>query len=487
MQLRRFLNALSPTQTAFLGSLLLSLTALLTSPIINRDGLLYVETARIFLQSDLATAFSTFDWPFLSVLMAIFSKLTGIVPENSGHILNVFFMAGACALTVNCAERRMPEAAWATCLVILALPGFNNYRDELIREYGCWFFTVLSFWLALRWSESPRWKSGLLIQAALCAAVLFRLEALAFFAAMVLWQFCSAPAGERIRRLLMISSIPFACIFASMCLILAKRLAPTGRLNIFADFFDLARKRELFDIKVQALSAALIPYARNQAETILFMGSLAIIPLKFIRQLELFLIPALFLFRGYPLRQTLSRLPLFAWAFLAHVVVLSFFVIDMQFLAGRYVAVLGLLAAPFIGCGLKKLMDWFPKWNVLILSLCFLTMGDNVISWSRGQTHLLDAGKWLAANVPANSRIYIDSNRTAYYAGWKLNRVSAYEIREEATEEMWRGDFDWVIVEIPDDNAWLDSWLDRTNLQLHKRFSNAKKDSVIVATPKRLP
>ena len=487
MQLRRFLNALSPTQTAFLGSLLLSLTALLTSPIINRDGVLYVETARIFLQSDLATAFSTFDWPFLSVLMAIFSKLTGIVPENSGHILNVFFMAGTCALTVNCAERRMPEAAWATCLVILALPGFNNYRDELIREYGCWFFTVLSFWLALRWSELPSWTTGLLTQVTLFAAVLFRPEALAFFAALILWQFCSAPHGERIRRLLMIGSIPLAGMVVCLFFILAKRLAPSGRLNILAGFFDLARKRELFDTKAQALAAALIPYARNQAETIVFMGSLAIIPLKFIRQLELFLIPVLFLFRGYPLRQTLSRLPLFAWAFMAQVAVLSFFVIDMQFLAGRYVAVLGLLAAPFIGCGLKKLMDWFPKWNVLILSLCFLTMGDNVISWNRGQTHLLDAGKWLAANVPANSRIYIDSNRTAYYAGWKLDRVRAYEIREEASEEMRRGDFDWVIVEIPDDNTWLDSWLDRTNLQLQKRFSSAKRDSVIVATPKQVP
>ncbi len=487
MQLRRFIDTFSPTQAAFLGSLLLSLVALLTSPIINRDGLLYVETARIFLQSDLATALSTFDWPFLSVLMALFSRLTGIGLENSGHILNAFFMAGTCALTVNCAERRMPEAAWATCLVVLALPGFNHYREELIREYGCWFFTTLSFWLALRWSESPRWKGGLLIQASLCAAVLFRLEALAFFAALILWQFCSAPAGERIRRLLMIGSIPFSCIFASMCLILAKKLAPTGRLNIFADFFDLARKRELFDIKVQALSAALIPYARNQAETILFMGSLAIIPLKFIRQLELFLIPSLFLFRGYPLRQTLSRLPLFAWAFMAQVGVLSFFVIDMQFLAGRYVAVLGLLAAPFIGCGLKKLMDWYPKWNVIILLLCFLTMGDNVISWNRGQTHLLDAGKWLAANVPADGRIYIDSNRTAYYAGWKLGKVRAYEIREEAIGEMQRGDFDWVIVEIPDDNGGIDIWLERANLQQHKRFSNAKKDSVIVAVPKHVP
>ena len=71
------------------------------------------------------------------------------------------------SLMTDCAGRKYPEAVWPICLVLLALPGLNHYRDEILREYGCWFFFMLTFWLSLRWSESPRWPMALLAQLAL--------------------------------------------------------------------------------------------------------------------------------------------------------------------------------------------------------------------------------------------------------------------------------------------------------------------------------
>ena len=218
---------LSPVQAAFLGSLILSLIAVLSTPTINRDGILYVETARIFLQDGLSAAFKSFNWPFLPILMAVVSKLTGLGLEITGRLLNALFMGGACALTVSIARKKNPEIAWATCLVVLALPGMNHYREELLREYGCWFFVMLALWLAQRWSNQPRWRGAFVVQAALGTAALFRPEALALFPALIAWQWFEAPSDERRLRLMMLGALPFA----AACLVLAFAFVTTQGLS----------------------------------------------------------------------------------------------------------------------------------------------------------------------------------------------------------------------------------------------------------------
>ncbi|MBK8524401.1 MAG: hypothetical protein IPL58_09980 [Betaproteobacteria bacterium] len=167
-RLPRWLN---PVATALAGSLLLSLVARLGSTI-NRDGMLYINTAQAFLDGGFAAAKASFAWPFLSIGIALVSKLTGLGLENAGYLLNALFMAGACALMVACVVRRAPELAWWSCLTVLALPGFNEYRNELLREFGCWFFVMLACWLALRWEEKPSWPGAVAIQLSVGTAAL---------------------------------------------------------------------------------------------------------------------------------------------------------------------------------------------------------------------------------------------------------------------------------------------------------------------------
>ena len=108
-----------------------------------------------------------------------------------------------------------PEAVWPICLVLLALPGLNHYRDEILREYGCWFFFMLAFWLSLRWSDTPRWGTALLIQLALGISALFRPEALIFFPALLLWQWFASPSGKKCQRMFMIAGLPALAIAAA--------------------------------------------------------------------------------------------------------------------------------------------------------------------------------------------------------------------------------------------------------------------------------
>ena len=323
---------ITPPRAAFLGSLILSLIAVCTSPAINRDGMLYVDTARAFLNGGFSAANGIFNWPFLPILMALVSKSTGLGLEGSGYLLNALFLAGTCSLIVDCAKRNFFEATWSICLVVLALPGLNHYRDEILREYGCWFFFTLSFWLAVRWSETPSIKLALALQLALVIAALFRPEALVFFPTLAIWQLFSAPEGQKWRRTVMIFGLPLTGIAILIALLLSGQLE-TGRLS--GEFGRINFSR--FDQKAKILASALIPYARDQAKTILFLGSIAIIPLKFIKQLSIFVVPLLFVYSKISNRTVFSRFQPFAWAFIAHLLVLAVFVLDMQFLAGRYV------------------------------------------------------------------------------------------------------------------------------------------------------
>ena len=470
---------ITPARTVFVGSLILSLLAALTSPAINRDGMLYVEAARSFQLEGFDAAKAVFNWPFLPILMALLSSLSGLSLEHSGLVLNAFLLAGAFALMANCAHRKFPEAIWPICLTLLALPGLNHYRDELLREYGCWFFVMLSFWLATRWSERTRWSTALAAQFALGFATLFRPEAAAFFAALFLWQLFAPNTKEKLHRLIVIGALPLFGMASILFLFLSGQLESGSR--IAGEFGRISAAR--FDAKALALADALIPYARDQAKTILFFGSIAIIPLKFIKQLGVFLIPLLLLACSPLLRSALNRWQLFSWSFIIHLVVLSVFVLDIQFLAGRYVIVLHFLAAPLIGFGLWLLMQRIPKWKTLIVTVSLLLSLSNAASFSPKKTHAINAGAWLSANAKDSPRVYMESSLAGHYAGWRLRREAPLINRSELSTLVAQEKYDLLVFEITPQEPDISPWLEQHGLRQIQRFGNSSGTQIVIASP----
>ncbi|MBW7901196.1 MAG: glycosyltransferase family 39 protein [Rhodocyclaceae bacterium] len=468
---------LTPVGAAFAGSLLLSLVARLPG-LINRDGILYVNVAQVFIEAGFGAAQEVFSWPFFPALIGIFSRITGLDPESAGYLLNALFMAGACALLVAGCRRQQPETAWMVCLTTLALPGLNEYRNELLREYGCWFFTMLAFWLAIRWSERPRWPAALAVQASLAIAALFRPEALALLAALIGWQAFTAPRGERLRRLAMIGAP--ALVGAAVLLILyaTGSLAQGNRLAGDLGRLDLER----FNLKAQAIAAVLPEFAQKNAHTILLVGSLAVIPVKFFGKIGIFLVPLLAFLTGRQVRQALAVHAPFAWGFGVHLLVLAVFVTDLQFLAGRYVAPLYLMGAPFLGWGLLQLVRRIPHWRWPILATAIILMFANVVSLSPGKTHFVDAGKWLSANATDSPRVYIESGRAAYYAGWK-HRNRPPETRNTLAEALSRGEYDLLVLEVSREETGFEKWAEGAGLRIVQRFAHSGNDDVIVAEP----
>jgi hypothetical protein len=470
---KAFLFALGPVRAVFLGSLLLSFIALQKGTL-NRDGMLYVETARIFTEQGFHAAMANFNWPFLSMLMGWLSLLTGLDLETSGHLINAIFMAGACALLVACAKRMFPEAVWYVCLVLLALPGFNEYRDELLREYGSWFFIMLAIWLALRWSDAPRWPLAIASQLALCLAALFRPEALALSLALICWQGFTAPAGERWRRLAIIGSLPIIG-FAALLVLLAVGEFNFGRLPSDFQRFFLTN----FSKHAMAIAGVLPEYGQPQASLILFVGSLAIVPLKFAGKLGVFVVSLLLAFGNRTARDVLVRAGPFAWAFLLHYLVLCVFVLEAQFLAGRYVGLLLLFSAPVTGYGLWRMCQRFPRWRTAILAVVALALVANVVSIGSPKQYYKEAGAWLASNAIESPKVYVESARAAFYAGWRYNGTAPD--RPKLENGLARGEYDLVVLEVSRNEPDIEPWLSRLGLCRVIAFEHTNSDAVVIA------
>ena len=474
----------APVWVTFAASLILSGIALSAGGL-NRDGMLYAEAARAFLEGGLPAAKAVFSWPFLAVLMGGVSRLTGLAPDTSGHVLNALFLAGACALLVAMVRKQEPQLAWLAGLVVLALPGLNDYRNELIREYGCWFFTLVAFRLALEWPEQPSWRLGLAIQAALAVAVLFRPEAAVFYVAVLVWQQPQASTQSRLKRALMLGVPPALALAALLFAQSSGALPASSRLAAEISRFDFSG----FDATAKAMGQAFNPYARDSAQTahaILFFGSLALIPWKLLWKFGPFLVPLL-AFASLPERRAaLARFSLLGTAFVCHTLVLAVFVLRQQFVSGRYLGPLLLFATPFVALGLKALFDRFPRWRWPLLALCVVLAISNVASFGGAKKrHFRDAGQWLAAQAPVEDpSIYLESGRTAHYAGWRYTAHAGPSLeREKIAAAVAAGRYRLVILEVSRKDKDFPDWLTRSGLHEIRRFAGDSGEAVVVAEP----
>ena len=478
-------SLLHPVWMTFFVSIVLSVIAVLSNTL-NRDGMLYVEAARAFMQDGMSAATAVFSWPFLPILMGWCSLLTGLDPEFCGHLLNILFMAGACALLVAVTARAFPELGWFTALVVLAIPGLNEYRHELIREYGCWFFTMLSFWAAQHWAENPRWRTCLVIHLSLLLAALFRPEALVFYPCLLAWQFFHAKREGRWKRLLMLGGIPVVLFCLLLSSYLSGMLPETSRLAAELARFDFLSR---FDSTARNMGMAFNFYAREEAETahvILFFGSLAIIPFKFLLKTGVFLLPL-----GYAFflpdrrRETLARLSIFSWAFAGHALMLAVFVLQQQFLSGRYIALLLLFSAPLAALGLRQAVLCYPRIKSVLVAICLAIMFANVVSLKPDKAHFVDAGKWMAANIENGNRVYIESARAAHYAGFGFSAFNAARLsREMLAERIAAGQYDVLVLEVSRKESDIGSWIANAGLQEMRRFLHPNGDAIIVLRTK---
>lgn len=483
-RVRALLERIGPVPAAFAASLLLSWVAA-QGRLLNRDGIYYLDTARTLIEEGFGAAMRVGEWNFLPLLIAALAAATPLGLEAAARTLDALLLAGACALLVDCVRRRAPEAAWAAVLVALAMPAYNQYRGEILREYGFWFFSLLAFWLAMRRPAGSGWRGLLASQFALLAAALFRLEAVAFFAALMLWRAAAAPPGARVREALAAAALPIALALPAALLLAGGAVGPPPRLLYYLDAIDPRHKAALFEQAAARLAdlVLLTKYSREEAVYVLVVGLLAIIPVKFLKMSGLLLIPFVYGFKDGGLRKNLAPWQPLPWAFAVYALVLAAFVTHLMFLTGRYVSMLNLLAVPLAAVGFARLAGRHPRWRPLLVALALLMAVANAVSLSPPRTQIPEAGNWLRQNA-AELRVGMETSRIAYYAGWKLARVRIQE-RQALADALAAGDLDLAAFEIDGGEAGTGAWLAQNRLAEVRRFAGPRGAAVILAAPAR--
>lgn len=467
--------------TAFLASVLLSLIAILGSDDLNRDGMLYVDAARALMSDGWDAARARFDWLFMPALIGGASLVTGLEPEVAAHGLGALLLGTMCALAVLISARVFPGAAWAACLVVLAMPAFNAYRDHIIREFGFWCFTLVAIWGALRWSERQTWGAAVGCQLALVVAAAFRVEALAFIPVVVVWQLYAVRQCMTAALVVKVFALPLFAIAAACASLAFDVLEVGGRLKGYWLAVDFVGKEARFDAHVGDFQSSVLPeLSRSDAHYMLLFGLLSAIPVKFAKGLGIFIVPLLF---SAPAIRWRNGSALLNGMFVIYCLILAAFVTEKLFVTGRYVSYLNLLAVPVVAFGCLTMVQRWPRLKWWLVAVAVVAILANVVSFSKPKPQFKEAAAWLVQNVPDASRVYVEGRRVRYHAGYPLIDDLPHE---KVIRSSRRKAFDLFVVERDDDAdpAALPAWLAQHQMELVTRFDGPGTD-VLVLKPRQ--
>ena len=445
---------------------------------VGKDGAFYLDIARQMSEQGLFGGPLRFDWPGFLMLLAGTHRLLGVPLELAAYLWCALFMAGSCALLVATVRRLRPDAAWWAVLTVLAVPAFNEQRGEILREFGFWFFSALTLWLAVLWQQRGGWWRAALIHLAIGMAVVFRLEAVLLLPALFLCQLPRLGSRQGWLELMQLAGLPLLVL-----VLLGGALLESGqasqRVGYYLQLLDPRTLQAAFAAKAQALNdAVFVLYMEDQAGAILLGMLLSAVVLFFL----MFSGPLGLLFlsgagwRG--LAGFWREFRLAALAALLYVGVLVVFFIQQGFINSRYVSYLHLLCVPLFSIGLLLFHGRFPRLSRVLVGLLVLMALANVVSTGAKKTHFIEAGAWMAEHLEQRPDVYFEDARVGYYAGWgyPFSRLSP----QQAMCAEHVGDFRYWVIEAKADEPWLQEWLMANQRRVLASFANRKGKTVLV-------
>lgn len=477
--LRGYGKYLTPVKLAVFGSLLLSLLAVLGVVTVGKDGALYLDIAQRIGNVGLAGAWQGFDWPWYPLLLAGTHDVTGLSYEACAYAWNALFIAGTCGLMVDSVRRTASGAEGWACLVVLSMPAMNQFRSDIIRECGFWFFCTLALWLALRCREDARWGKVTAACAAVGLAALFRLEAVVVLPALLL---CTLPELLRARWRPGLAVVVAVLLIVAMMVVgvlLARDAVNSQRVNYFMELLDPRMVFGSFNQLADQFSRSLVnPYSADEAGRIIFFGFVASLLIKLVSLMGpvglVWLTPA-----GWSAwKDYVRRFKPAAWIALCYVAVLMIFYIRAQFMNGRYLSFLNLLLVPLLALACWRFSLRYRRLGKGLAALAVAVMLGNVISLGAPKTHYLEAANWVAGHTAPGASVFYEDGRIAYYAG--RGYVQSGLTREQAMADGTAERYAYLVVETTRSDPWLDTWLKAHPYKVLARFENRKHNAVVV-------
>ncbi len=493
-------------------SVIFSLVVLHQSDLINKDGILYVQTAKLLQDGLVADAFRLYNWPFMPLLMSVLDRLTGVGIEYSAYILNTLLDAALIVAFILIVKELGGDVRVQiiAALVIFSLAYLNENRADIIKGHGYWSCYLFSLLLYLRFYRSPGLWLGLGWSITMLLGALFRIEGFAVWVALplvVLFRSETTMAKKIYcflqSYLLHLLVLIVALVYISSShhdLFMATKLKHIVKtFEYLLDGIGVDMDNRIAALKTSVLD---IDYSGDYAYPALVSIFLLILGDKILTAMTipyagLYVFPSL----RVAFQQLDSRLvKVLVWAATINILVISVFLSRKFFLSARWVIPTALTLLLFVPFMLDKALDdWrsrvgrkskYMRVTYIVFGL-FIVYGmlDGLISTSPSKIYVKDAGVWIKNNIDKDSSIYTNYNRVLYYSG-RMKKFQRSHSRRRMLKNLSRRKllrFDYMALHFRQSDAVI---MDRLKVMSNclleiKRFSGPRKSDVVIFKTRR--
>jgi len=396
--------------------------------VINKDGILYVNVAKAFLSEGLSGAIEVYNWPVYGILIGLVHQVSGLSFENSAYSLNTLFLVIICVVFVRIYEEISSKESriWIAAILILALPVLNDYRDFVIRGFGFWAFMLIALYYFIQYSRTPKIEISLKWQVSVVAAILFRLEGLAF---LVLAPLCFMFMADRRREIFthvvrLNAAMAMAGFLVISFLLLSgvPQLAETkgipnqlGYASPLALMSAINTEAEMMFFRNQFMASV------GEARLILAAGLLILVVAKVVSNIG----PIFLVVWGYGVKHRWLRLTRESFIVIYFAAIAFVTLIPVAgnyfFLSSRYtvlaVLLISLVTFQYVDYLFRELSSRrLRQWSIIAWVVVMAMFLDGVISGGASKRNIREAGEWVIAEMPAEERIACNEARLEFYS-----------------------------------------------------------------------
>ena len=398
--------------------------------VIGNDSVLYIQTAEVYKHLGFQAAYQQYNWPSYSILIALIHTCTGFTFINSAYLLNIILVLILADAFFRMYWEIYPECKflWIPVVIFLAYTGINDYRAEIVRDWGFWAFAMLAFLYFVKAYNNGGKANYFLWQICVLIAFLFRIEALVFMLML--------PLLFLFTKMQVLKFIQATSLFWSAGIILLVwfglnddfEVENWGRLAEFSSYFQVMGLLSTFKQESVQFAQQVFPHHAD-SHAVLFMstGLLGILLVKILSKLGhgyLLIAVAGWLNRRAIVRSNTVFLVLFL-LFISLFPVFVYFAAT-KIITGRYVILATLLMLFFIAYCLEQVIIYCRANNkngYLAGLICLLLVNFIVgINHSKStKMYLKNIGIWTDRNIPKHASVLSNEKRLCFYSKRQSN------------------------------------------------------------------
>lgn len=483
------------------ASLVLSLWAIHVDPVVNNDGILYIEAAHHFGAGDWRAGFAVYKWPFYSIVISAVSAL-GLPEGHSAYLLNgllyVLLVLGFVAFVQALGGGR--TAMWSAAAIALAHPVLNEFRSFIIRDIGYWACYLWS--LAYLFAYLNQERRSLLFAWAVLAilAFLFRIEGIVLVTVLPACLYAAGTAGvHRAVALSAVAGIGLLVVAAAPLWHYMSEVGFSGNALVSSPLQhiveswrsgtgELAARLDALERDFPGVSGDLASFGVYLCAVLLIVAG------ELIQSVGI-VFTGLAIYASWRLPRLMPDRTMKWWLIVVGIQVLLvlIFAFSNFFLTERYPLGLALSILAIIPLLLEEIWHRSPwkskawSWRAVVIAVLLTIEVVDGLNLATGKLYIKEAGLWVRQHAVPGSTIYSNNRILVYYSGLKDYDTEDSYSWQEAMSKVWNDEwrkYDFFVLVMNVNEARDELLLFRKiSSKPVKTFTNKDGDQVLIFRP----